>query len=92
MNPHVMLLLARLALSVYAACALMTVFVMRKVVRPTGRVWILGRLFSNFREERRALRNLPKGRLHTELRIIDFVAGCSWLLGTGIVLTQSYKK
>jgi hypothetical protein len=76
----------------FAACAILRVFLMKKIVQSTGGNWDINSPLRNLREERKALRSLPQGRLRTELRLITIVAVCSWLIGVGILVMQSYKK
>ena len=80
------------AIAVFAACALLRVWLMRKIVRSTGGTWDINTPWINVREERKALRNLPRGRLRTQLRLTTIVAVGSWLIALVIGVTQSYKK
>jgi hypothetical protein len=77
---------------VFAICCLLRVFLMKKIVQSSGGIWDINSPFRNVREERKALRNLPQGKLRTELRLLNVVAVGSWLAGLAIGVTQSYKK
>lgn len=78
--------------TIFAACCLLRVFLMRKIVLSSGGTWDLNSPFRNFGEERKALSNLPQGKLRRELRLLTIVGVGSWLIGVAIFMTQSYKK
>ena len=77
---------------IFLTCCLLRVFLTRKIVQSSGGIWDINSPFRNVREERKALRNLPQGKLRTELRLVNVVAVGSWLAGIAIGVTQSYKK
>ena len=79
------------AIVVFFLCVLSRLFLIKRIVQSTGGAWDLNTPFRNVREERKALRILPKGSLRTQLRLTTIAALSSWLVGLGVLLTQTHK-
>ena len=76
--------------AVLATCAVWRVALFRKIVRSTGGTWDINFPMKNLREERKAMRSLPPGRLRTEFSVNMILALGSWLVALQVGVTNSY--
>ncbi len=73
--------------AVFMVCGILRPLVLREIVRAAGGKWSFSTPRQNLSEERKAIQQLPQGRLHQQLRIITTIAVLSWfaVLAVGVI-------
>jgi hypothetical protein len=92
MSSNKLFALLMISCAIFAVCAAVRQFLMKKIVESAGGNWDWQSPLKNVSEEKRALQVLPSSKLRRHLRLLNGVAVTSWLVGLAVLVMHTAAK